>query len=243
METTINGVQKAQFQEINIASFNNNAAVLDEHISNKDIHVKVCNIAGIAESDELKQIDCTDTNRTLWGKIKKTISVLIGHLDKAASETTLGHIKIGTGLEMQDGVVKVKIANDFTTNDSESAMSAAMGGQIKDNFMSIKNELNKDTFIVPPLVTGKGLTLVAGGYLQIGKMTYINIQLKATSAINNIPVSYSLPIPKAGQIIPLSSFQLADGLAQRCFVHTNGDLYANIAENQRIVIAGSYVAV
>ncbi|PXV85420.1 hypothetical protein C8E03_11756 [Lachnotalea glycerini] len=32
METTNNGVQKAQFQEINIASFNNNAAVLDEHI-------------------------------------------------------------------------------------------------------------------------------------------------------------------------------------------------------------------
>ncbi|RDY30415.1 hypothetical protein [Lachnotalea glycerini] len=133
MQITGNGLKKPEIQEINIKSFGDNVDILDEHLSNTDIHVNAGKIAEITESDELSQINSTDTNSTMWGKIKKSISVLDDHVDAVASETTLGHIKIGTGLQMTDDVASVKIANDLTTDDSDTVLSAAMGKSLKDN--------------------------------------------------------------------------------------------------------------
>lgn len=133
MQITGNGLKKPEIQEINIKSFGDNVDILDEHLSNTDIHVNAGKIAEITESDELSQINSTDTNSTMWGKIKKSISVLDDHVDAVASETTLGHIKIGTGLKMTDDVASVKIANDLTTDDSDTVLSAAMGKSLKDN--------------------------------------------------------------------------------------------------------------
>ncbi|RDY30360.1 hypothetical protein [Lachnotalea glycerini] len=192
MQITKNEIKKPTSEDF-IEAYNNNATILDEHISNKDIHVKVCNIAGIAQSDELKQIDCTDTNRTLWGKIKKTISVLIGHLDKAASETTLGHIKIGTGLEMQDGVAKVKIVNDLTTNDSSTVLSAAMGVELNNNFTTQLGKLDPEISSVRVTKYGKVCVVegiytitqaLGNGVYEIGTLSFMPHHGSDVSIVN-----------------------------------------------------------
>ncbi|OYP01300.1 hypothetical protein CG709_11205 [Lachnotalea glycerini] len=51
----------------------------------------------------------------------------------------MGHIKIGSGLQMQDGTANVKIANNLTTNDSTIALSAAMGAQLNKSLESKQN--------------------------------------------------------------------------------------------------------
>ncbi|PXV85419.1 hypothetical protein C8E03_11755 [Lachnotalea glycerini] len=61
METTNNGVQKAQFQEINIASFNNNADVLNGHIDK------------IASSDIWGHVKLSDEYITSSGKAENGI--------------------------------------------------------------------------------------------------------------------------------------------------------------------------
>ncbi|RDY30410.1 phage baseplate protein [Lachnotalea glycerini] len=110
MQITGNGLKKPEIQEINIKSFGDNVDILDEHLSNTDIHVNAGKIAEITESDELSQIDITDTNSNMWGKFKKAITVLSEHINQIATETTLGHIKIGSGLQISDGVASVNIA-------------------------------------------------------------------------------------------------------------------------------------
>ncbi len=111
MQITENGVQKPTSEDIyNIEPFNNNATILDDHLNDTDVHVNAGKIAEIIEPDELSQIDSTDSNSTMWGKIKKSITVIKDHIDKIASETTFGHIKIGTGLQMADGTASVNLS-------------------------------------------------------------------------------------------------------------------------------------
>lgn len=110
MQVTENGIQKIASDIYNVEPFNNNAAILDDHLSNTDIHVNAGEITEITEPDELSQIDSTDTNSTIWGKIKKSITVLKEHIDQVASEATLGHIKIGNGLQMEDGAASVNLS-------------------------------------------------------------------------------------------------------------------------------------
>lgn len=133
MQITTSGLRKPEIQEINIESFGVNVTILDEHLTDTDIHVNAEKIAEITEPDELEIIDDSDTNKTMWGKIKKSISTLINHMQMVASETTSGHIKIGAGLEMKEGAAIVKIANDLVTEESDTALSAAMGKYLDEN--------------------------------------------------------------------------------------------------------------
>lgn len=140
MQITANGLKKPEVQEINIESFGDNVDILDQHLSDTDIHVNAAKIAEIEMPENLSQIDITDTNSTMWGKIKKSISEVTDHVDKVASETTLGHIKIGTGLQMTEDVANVKIANDLVTDDSTTALSAAMGVELN-NSLTAEDEI------------------------------------------------------------------------------------------------------
>ncbi|RDY30359.1 pyocin knob domain-containing protein [Lachnotalea glycerini] len=132
MQITDNGLKKP-FSEDFIEAYNSNVIILDEHLNDTDIHVDAVKIAEITESDELSQIDSTDTNSTMWGKIKKSISILDNHVETVASQTTLGHVKIGTGLQMTDDVASVKIADNLGTEDDFTALSAKMGKKLDEN--------------------------------------------------------------------------------------------------------------
>ena len=71
--------------------------------------------------------------------VNTNAKILDDHIGQVADANTLGHIKIGTGLQMtgdQKDTASVKIANDLTTNDSETALSAAMGAQLSWELMS-----------------------------------------------------------------------------------------------------------
>ncbi|RDY30151.1 hypothetical protein [Lachnotalea glycerini] len=198
MQITESGLKRPEIQEINIESFGENVTILDEHLRNTDIHVNAGKIAEITEPDELAQIDSTDTNSTMWGKIKKSISEVNNHVDKVASDTKLGHIKIGTGLQVsEDGKAKVKIANNLETDDSETALSAAMGLELSKelydtlnptefkecvNFTSIvgtNNNITSTNGILYPDIEDKAITITAGEVLgvmdltteQLGKLT------------------------------------------------------------------------
>jgi len=70
--------------------------------------------------------------------------ILDSHIDKIASNDTLGHIKIGTGLTTsEDGTTNVKIANDLKTDDTTTALSAAMGAQLGTDIDGIRTDLKK----------------------------------------------------------------------------------------------------
>ncbi|PXV85080.1 hypothetical protein C8E03_1194 [Lachnotalea glycerini] len=111
MEITEHGLKKPASEDFyNVEDFNDNAQIIEEHLSDTDIHVNAQKIAEITEPDELTQIDITDTNSNMWGKLKKAITVISEHINQVATETTLGHIKIGLGLQISDGVASVNIA-------------------------------------------------------------------------------------------------------------------------------------
>jgi hypothetical protein len=67
--------------------------------------------------------------------LNENAAILDDHIDNVAGTDVLGHVKIGSGLQTSDdGTTSAKIANDFTTSDSETALSAAMGKELYDSF-------------------------------------------------------------------------------------------------------------
>ncbi|PXV84611.1 hypothetical protein C8E03_12414 [Lachnotalea glycerini] len=177
MQITVNGLQKPVSEEIyNMEPFNNNIDIIDEHLSNTDTHINAGVIAEIIEPDELSQIDSTDTNSTMWGKFKKSISEVNNHVEKVASNTTLGHIKIGTGLEASsDGKTKVKISNDLETDESETALSAAMGKQLNEalNGVGIYNTFDISANVSTSVETVlRQIVLSAGVYIVEAQVVF-----------------------------------------------------------------------
>lgn len=80
---------------------------------------------GVQKLDSADIVDALNNNA----------DVLDNHVDKIATSDILGHIKIGTGLQVsEDGTASVKIANDFNTDDSETALSAAKGAEFYNSF-------------------------------------------------------------------------------------------------------------
>lgn len=78
---------------------------------------------GVQKLDSADIVDALNNNA----------DILDNHVDKIASSDILGHVKIGTGLQVsEDGTANVKIANDLETDDSETALSAAMGKELSD---------------------------------------------------------------------------------------------------------------
>lgn len=159
MQITESGLKKPESQDIE--PIQSNIDILDEHLRDTDIHVNAAKIAEIEIPEELAQIDSTDTNKTMWGKIKKSISEVMDHVDKVASETTLGHIKIGTGLQMKEDVANVKIANNLSTSDAETALSAAMGVELNDMIKEHEEKVASETTL-GHIKIGNGLQVTDG---------------------------------------------------------------------------------
>lgn len=159
MQITESGLMRPECQDIE--PIQSNVDILDEHLRDTNIHVNAAKIAEIEIPEELSQIDSTDTNSTMWGKIKKSISEVIEHVDKVASETTLGHIRIGTGIQMKDDVANVKIANDLTTNDSSTTLSAAMGVELNDKIKEHEEKVASETTL-GHIKIGTGLEVTDG---------------------------------------------------------------------------------
>lgn len=87
---------------------------------------------GVQKLDSADIVDALNNNA----------DVLDGHIDKKASIDELGHIKIGTGLQIsEDGITSVKIANDLTTDDTETALSAAMGKEFYNSFKTYSKSI------------------------------------------------------------------------------------------------------
>lgn len=83
---------------------------------------------GVQKLDSADIVDALNNNA----------DVLDNHVDKIATSDILGHIKIGTGLQVsEDGTASVKIANDFNTDDSETALSAAKGAEHYSEFQGL----------------------------------------------------------------------------------------------------------
>lgn len=74
--------------------------------------------------------------------LNNNADVLDNHIDKIATSDILGHIKIGTGLQVsEDGTANVKIANDLVTDDTETALSAAKGKELSELISILEVEL------------------------------------------------------------------------------------------------------
>ncbi|MBA4688709.1 MAG: hypothetical protein H2184_16330 [Candidatus Galacturonibacter soehngenii] len=134
METTKHGLKKPDDEMFyDIEDFNHNTDILEKHLDDASLHVNATDIAQITEVSTLSQIDEVDTNFTMWGKVKKAISTLVSHISNVATGSTLGHIKIGTGIQMNSGTASVKLTDSVSTNDSTTALSAKAGKVINDS--------------------------------------------------------------------------------------------------------------
>lgn len=144
MEITIHGLKKPGGDDFyNIQDHNDNTDIIEQHLSDTDIHVNSEDIAQITEADTLSQIDEFDTNNSMWGKVKKVISTLLSHISNVATGSALGHIKIGTGLQMNSGTASVKLTDSLETDDSTTALSANAGKRIYENleYLVINNKI------------------------------------------------------------------------------------------------------
>ncbi|MFA9376218.1 MAG: hypothetical protein ACERKZ_05615 [Lachnotalea sp.] len=169
METTEHGLKKPASSDFyNIDDFNANADITEEHLSDIESHVNASEIIGITEPTTLTAIATGDTNDTLWGKIKKAISVLIAHIGTVATGSVLGHIKIGTGLQMLSGVASVKLTDSLTTTDSTTAASATAVKTLNTNLVQVSQR----EYITPALSAGETtitLSLPSGTILGIAQ--------------------------------------------------------------------------
>ncbi|WP_099469449.1 tail fiber domain-containing protein [Konateibacter massiliensis] len=121
MEITEHGLKKPANDDFyNIEDFNENAQVLEEHLSDSDIHVNAKEIAEIEESEVLTQIGVTDTNGTLWGKVKKLITDFLAHKQLAASSNEAGHVKLSD-------IYKTKEASGAAVNGMGASQNALYG--------------------------------------------------------------------------------------------------------------------
>lgn len=199
METTEHGLKKPSDEDFyNVQDFNDNADIIETHLSDTKVHVNAEEIADISEPAELTQINNTDTNNTLWGKVKKTISVLIDHISKVANSATLGHIKIGAGLAMSSGTASVKLANNLTTADTTTALTAAMGKQLNDTLTNSLNGLK--------IFGGKtALYFQTVGQLGLSAaidLTYLNInEIISVTATINYSLDTADKITKTNKIV------------------------------------------
>lgn len=147
MEITTHGLKKPGGDDFyNIQDHNDNTDIIEQHLSDTDIHVNSQEIAQITEVETLAQIDEYDTNFSVWGKVKKVISTLIEHISSVATSASLGHIKIGTGLIMSGGTASVKLTDDLAMDDSTTALSAKAGKLINDSLTSTKENIYSTYF-------------------------------------------------------------------------------------------------
>jgi hypothetical protein len=82
--------------------------------------------AGVAFQPKHVQVIDSDVSNV----VNSNAQTLDQHIDLVADAEHSGHIKIGTGLQMNDGTASVKIANDLKTQDAGTALSAAMGQKL-----------------------------------------------------------------------------------------------------------------
>ncbi|KAB1437543.1 hypothetical protein [Candidatus Galacturonibacter soehngenii] len=73
-------------------------------------------------------------------------TVLDNHINTVASDVKLGHIKIGTGFDMIDELVNVKIADNLSTDDSDTALSAKMGKELNESKASKNHASTEMTY-------------------------------------------------------------------------------------------------
>lgn len=210
METTVNGVIKATSIEIyNVDPFNNNATILDEHLgkvaSESTLgHIKIG--TGLKMVDEVANVKIandlmTDDSSTalsaemgveLNTSIVNTNSKLADHVDKVASETTLGHIKIGTGLKMTDDIASIKIANDLVTEDATTALSAGMGVKLNEKLEEHMEKVATDSEL-GHIKIGTGLQMADDvANVKIANNLTTNDTSTALSAAMGVELSQSL---------------------------------------------------
>jgi hypothetical protein len=151
---------------------------------------------GVQKLDSADIVDALNNNA----------DVLDDHVDKIAGTDILGHVKIGKGLEItEDGTANVKIADDFDTNDSDTALSAAKGAELNQSVTELLSNVQfKDMGYVNLDTVDYDLNFV--GYTQItgSSMQYSCLQFSSSGFVTQIlstnsSSNYSLKIRTAYQ--------------------------------------------
>ena len=104
-------------------------------------------------------------------------------------------------------------------------------------------EIDASTTIVTPTDIYSNITL-QGGYVKFGKIVTVNITVTATSAITPTTNLFSLPAPAGGSAGILGASPTTGKSANMFYVQTQGWVrnYYGMAQNETIVITGSYIA-
>lgn len=170
-----------------IEDFNYNTDILEEHLDDAQLHVKASDIAQITETTTLSQIDETDNNFTMWGKVKKAISTLVSHITNVATGSTLGHIKIGTGIQINSGTASVKLTDSVSTDDSTTALSAKAGKGLNE----VKLDKSGGTLSGRLIKTKGSISHTASGVVgSAGYVAFCKITILASYA--NMPIRIKL---------------------------------------------------
>lgn len=81
-------------------------------------------------SDDFYNIQDHNDNTDI---IEEHISDFKTHVDQIATSSNSGHIKIGTGFALNNGVASVKLTDSVNLDDSETALTAKAGKQLSDS--------------------------------------------------------------------------------------------------------------
>lgn len=135
----------------------------------------------------------------------------------------------------------VEIVDNLESTDTDKALSANMGRELKEDKVS-KSEFNN----VMPVTSDFGT--VSGGYVKIGKVVTVNINIRLTSNLTsnssnvvsglpNTAVSYAqLPCLNVSSSVGLTAYILYG------HVRILASNATHISSGQTITISGSYIA-
>lgn len=135
---------------------------------------------GVQKLDSVDIVDALNNNA----------DILDNHVDKIAGTDILGHVKIGTGLQVsEDGTASVKIANDFNTDDSETALSAAMGVELSKELYDVLNPSEFEECVVFSKVVGSESNITCSNGIFYPDVENKSLSITACEILGVAPLS------------------------------------------------------
>lgn len=104
----------------------------------------------------------------------------------------------------------------------------------------LNTKLNPNTFI-PVTPASPDVTIVQGGYIKVGKIVFVSINLRTSVVVSGNIICKGLPIPLINAYVPLSGINTSSGNIPFTYVNQNGELASVTEANKGFVVTGAYI--
>ena len=149
-----------------------------------------------------------------------------------ASTSTLGGIKIGTGLNISSGVASVKLSESLSSTATDTALTSAGAKSLQDQITTLNGNLTKTDVLT---LTGSELSNTVeyykSGYsvtLYISAISSYTFKAWTNYILGVLPEGYRPKLQIHSGDIRIGAYVRGKG---RILVHTNGQIILTFAEN------------